>query len=66
MHSKGSHSAGFVWKTGLIVTADDALAEEGDVGVSGPGGEAASASIVGRDPTTDIALLRVAGSRFPP
>ena len=33
VHSKGSHSAGFVWKTGLIVTADDALAEEGDVGM---------------------------------
>ena len=61
VHSKGSHSAGFVWKTGLIVTADDALAEEGEVGRDGPGGEAASATIVGRDPTTDIALLRVAG-----
>ncbi len=38
VHSKGSRSAGFVWKPGLIVTADDALAEEGEVRVTASSG----------------------------
>jgi S1-C subfamily serine protease len=48
---------------GLIVTADEALAEEGDVTVTLPsghsGGQILPASEVGRDPSTDIALLRI-------
>jgi S1-C subfamily serine protease len=44
---------------GLIVTADEALAEEGDVTVTLPGGQILPASVVGRDPSTDIALLRI-------
>jgi S1-C subfamily serine protease len=59
VHSKGSRSAGFVWKPGLIVTADDALAEEGDVQIAPLTGDGTNARIVGRDPTTDIALLRI-------
>jgi S1-C subfamily serine protease len=66
VHSKGARSAGFVWKTGLIVTADDALAEEGEVRLKGTSGGVTTASIVGRDPTTDIALLRTADIALPP
>lgn len=55
--SKGSRSAGFVWKPGLIVTADDALADDGEVHVTVASGEAFAARIVGRDASTDIALL---------
>jgi S1-C subfamily serine protease len=51
--------AGSVWRPGVIVTADEALAEEGDISIALPNGETASATLVGRDPTTDIALLRV-------
>jgi S1-C subfamily serine protease len=42
----------------LIVTADEALAEEGEISLVSPSGETAAATLVGRDPTTDIALLR--------
>jgi len=59
IHSKGARSSGFVWKPGLIVTADDALADEGEVHVTPLGGTSVSGKIVGRDPTTDIALLRI-------
>lgn len=45
--------------SGFIVTADEALFEEGDISVTLPGGDVVPATIVGRDPTTDIALLRV-------
>jgi len=59
VHSSRSRSSGFVWRPGLIVTADEGLAEEGDIAVTSPGGEPIAATLVGRDPTTDVALLRV-------
>ncbi|QOZ54976.1 S1C family serine protease [Bradyrhizobium sp. CCBAU 53338] len=58
VHSHRSRSTGFVWKPGLIVTADEALADEGEVGIVLADGSTATAAIVGRDHTTDIALLR--------
>lgn len=59
VHSHHARSSGFVWRPGLVVTADEALAEEGEVTITLPGGNRAAASLVGRDPATDIALLRV-------
>ena len=59
VHSTRSRSSGFVWRPGLIVTADEPLDDEGDIEVVLPGGEIVSAILVGRDPTTDLALLRV-------
>ncbi|MDA9406898.1 S1C family serine protease [Bradyrhizobium sp. CCBAU 45384] len=58
VHSHRSGSTGFVWKPGLIVTADEALADEGDVQIVLADGGTVAATIVGRDHTTDIALLR--------
>lgn len=65
VHSKGARSSGFVWRPGLIVTADDALADEGEVAIVPRGGSAIGATIVGRDPTTDIALLRTDRTDLP-
>jgi len=59
VHSTRSRSSGFVWRQGLIVTADEALDDEGDIAIVLPGGETTAASLVGRDPTTDVALLLV-------
>jgi S1-C subfamily serine protease len=61
-----SRSSGFFWRPGLIVTADEALSEEGDFAIILPGGETLAARLVGRDHTTDIALLRVDHSDLPP
>ena len=66
VQSHRSRSSGFFWRSGLIVTADEALSEEGDVAVTLPGGESIAARLVGRDHTTDIALLRVDRSDLPP
>ena len=33
VHSHRSRASGFVWKPGLIVTADEALADEGEVSI---------------------------------
>lgn len=67
VHGHHAQSSGFVWRDGLVVTADEALAEEGEVSVmpvAGSGAEAGkvlAATIAGRDPSTDVALLRVEG-----
>ena len=66
VHSHRSLSSGFAWKPGLIVTADEALADEGEVAVTLPGSKRVGAAIVGRDPTTDIALLRVESASLAP
>jgi S1-C subfamily serine protease len=66
VHSHRSHISGFVWKPGLIVTADEPLADEGDVSIKFSDGTDRPARIAGRDHTTDVALLRVdTGDRAP-
>lgn len=64
--SHRSRSSGFVWRPGLIVTADEALAEEGEFAIRPPGGDEVPAQLVGRDPSTDIALLRIKRDDLPP
>ncbi|GLR91586.1 S1C family serine protease [Bradyrhizobium iriomotense] len=59
VHSHRLRASGFVWKAGLIITADEALADEGEVEIRLADGSTRTATIAGRDHTTDIALLRV-------
>jgi S1-C subfamily serine protease len=59
VHSHRSRASGFAWRTGRIVTAEEALADDGRVEVVLPGGERVEAKVKGRDPTTDIALLAI-------
>ncbi|HKT20098.1 MAG TPA: S1C family serine protease [Stellaceae bacterium] len=51
-------SSGLHWRPGLIVTSDEALERDDDIAVLRPDGNTVTATLVGRDPTTDIALLR--------
>lgn len=56
-------ASGIVWSAdGLIVTANHVVTRDEDLRVGLPNGEKVSASVVGRDPTTDLALLRVDAS----
>ncbi len=52
-------ASGFVWKPGLVVTASEALEADDEISVVVAGGRSTQAQIVGRDPSTDIALLRL-------
>ncbi|MGH6804269.1 MAG: S1C family serine protease [Methyloceanibacter sp.] len=61
-----SRSSGFVWRPELIVTADEALSEDAEFTVKLWNGDAVGAQLVGRDPTTDVALLRVDRSDLQP
>ena len=54
-------SSGIVWRNGLIVAASHTVRRDGDVPVTLPGGESVTASVAGRDPATDLILLRANG-----
>ena len=58
-------SSGFVWRSGTVVTASDALERDEDISVLTPEGERVSATLAGRDPSTDIAVLKVPGAESP-
>ena len=63
--SHRSLASGFVWREGLIITADESLSDEGQILVEFADGTQRPAGVVGRDPSTDIALLRVEGAGAP-
>lgn len=53
-------ATGIVWSAdGLIVTADHVVQREDNIRVGLPDGQTVNAALVGRDPNTDLALLRV-------
>jgi S1-C subfamily serine protease len=58
-------SSGFLWKPGVIVTAAHAIRRDEDIPVILPDGQPATAQFAGRDPDTDIAVLRVDGVEAP-
>ncbi|MFN2143260.1 MAG: S1C family serine protease [Candidatus Promineifilaceae bacterium] len=58
-------ASGFVWsKDGLIVTANHVLRRDDKIGIGLADGTLAAGQLVGRDPSTDIALLRVEDSEL--
>jgi S1-C subfamily serine protease len=62
VHGGGRWSAsGIHWRSGVIVTAEEALERDDNIEITLPGGRQVEASLVGRDPTTDVAVFR-----FPP
>jgi S1-C subfamily serine protease len=57
---RGRPATGIIWADNLVLTADHVLEQEDAIQVTGSG-TAVKASIVGRDPGTDLALLRTEG-----
>ena len=51
-------SSGIHWRSGVIVTAEEVLERDENIKLTLPGGRVANASLAGRDPTTDVAVLR--------
>jgi S1-C subfamily serine protease len=58
VHSHRSRASGFVWKPNLVVTADETLADEGEISIELSDGTVRPGRVAGRDHTTDVALLR--------
>ncbi len=60
-------ASGVVWSAdGLIVTAHHVVEREEGLEVGLPDGSTVAATLVGRDPSTDVALLRVAATGLTP
>jgi S1-C subfamily serine protease len=51
-------SSGIHWRSGVVVTAEEALERDDEIRVTLPGGRQLDATLAGRDPTTDVAVLR--------
>lgn len=57
-------ATGVVWAPDLVVTADHAVLRDDRITVAGADHSPHPATLVGRDPTTDLALLRVDDAPF--
>ncbi len=51
-------ASGVVWERGVIVTSNHAVERDEDIHVGLPNGTRVPATLVGRDPSSDIAVLR--------
>jgi S1-C subfamily serine protease len=58
-------SSGVIWRAGIIVTADHALRSDEEIKVTLPDQRVVSATVVGRDATTDLAVLECAEAASP-
>jgi S1-C subfamily serine protease len=52
-------TSGIEWKRGVVVTAHHSVQRDEDIKVLLDGGRAVSAKLAGRDPSTDLAVLRM-------
>jgi len=59
------NSSGVHWSPGVVVTAEHALRQDDDIVVTTGAGEKLSAELAGRDPGTDLAVLRVKDLKAP-
>jgi S1-C subfamily serine protease len=61
---RGRAGTGIVWDSGLVLTANHVVEQEQDIEVV-VGEKSARATLAGRDPATDLALLKVDGLSAP-
>jgi S1-C subfamily serine protease len=58
----GRHATGMVWRSEIVVASEQSLPRQDDFELVAAGGSIVTASIAGRDPATNIAILRLAES----
>src|ERR1700687_3163676 len=56
----GRHMTGMVWRSGIIVASEQSLPRNDDFELLASGGSVVAGRISGRDPSTNIAILRLA------
>jgi serine protease DegQ len=59
-------SSGVVWRPGVVVAASHTISRDEDITVVLASGRSAAATLAGRDPTTDLAVLRLEEATVPP
>ena len=57
--------SGTIWREGLAVTAEHTIRGNDEVNIILPSGQQSKASVAGRDPGTDIAILKIHGVSAP-
>jgi S1-C subfamily serine protease len=65
IQSARSRLTGFSWRPGLIVAAENALPDDDEPSIVAHDGASTPARVVGRDPSTDVALLRLERNDLP-
>jgi S1-C subfamily serine protease len=58
-------STGVHWRPGIIVTADHTVRSDEDITIARADGRTVNASLAGRDPSTDLAVLRIGDTDLP-
>ena len=58
-------SSGVLWREGIVVTAEHTLRRRDEIGITLPDGRTTSATLAGRDPGTDLAVLKLAENGVP-
>ncbi|HEX6616830.1 MAG TPA: trypsin-like peptidase domain-containing protein [Gemmatimonadales bacterium] len=54
-------ASGVVWQSGVVVGAHHTIQRDDDIGITLHDGTTVPATLAGRDPSTDLAVLRLAG-----
>ena len=54
-------SSGIQWRKGVIVTAHHTIRRDEDLTIGLEGGKSTKATLAGRDPSTDLAILKISG-----
>ena len=58
----GRHLTGMAWRSDIVVASEQSLPRKDEFELVAAGGSVLAAKIAGRDPATNIAVLRLAGS----
>src|ERR1700732_4481274 len=56
----GRHLTGTVWRSDIVVASEQSLPRKDEFELVAPGGAVVTAKLAGRDPSTNIAILRLA------
>ncbi|HEY9013883.1 MAG TPA: trypsin-like peptidase domain-containing protein, partial [Gemmatimonadales bacterium] len=58
-------SSGIVWRNGAVVAASHTINRDENISVTLPDGSTTEATLAGRDPATDVAVLRIESDAAP-
>jgi S1-C subfamily serine protease len=56
----GRHITGMLWRSDIVVASEQSLPRRDEFELVAPGGSVVTAKVAGRDPSTNIAILRLA------
>jgi S1-C subfamily serine protease len=55
-------ASGVQWRPGIVVTTNHSTERDEEIAITLPGGRTVSATLAGRDPSTDLAVLKLEGA----